>query len=191
MGNEITIFFLIGSWFNIWILHTESHWCQDSRSVSTWLVTWAVPRHQLCPFIWVGQVPLIVHMTGHSRMTWIYFITLPLILFSNSEWVFCFCPWFLPWTMTLVTSPIRFLTLSGNLWLSLGDGPSNASEVIIIRMLLEADISYVISVQSCIVVDVRPPSHLTNMGHLSPKGLNINIWMETSKFIIIPRKTIL
>jgi hypothetical protein len=58
-------------------------------------------------------------------------------------------------------------------------------------MLLEADISYVISVQSCIVVDVRPPSHLTNMGHLSPKGLNINIWMETSKFIIIPRKTIL
>lgn len=82
-------FFLIGSWFNIWVLHTERHSCQDSRSASTRLVTWAVPRHQLCPCIWLGQVPLIVHMTGHSRMTWIYFIMLPLILFSNSEWIFC------------------------------------------------------------------------------------------------------
>lgn len=25
---------------------------------------------------------------------------------------------------------------------------------------------------------VRPPSHLTNMSHLSAKGLNINLWME-------------
>ena len=147
-----------------------------------------------------SAVPLHLAWPGsfNSSYDWTFKNDLDLLHYASSDPVFqfrvnflCFCPWFLPWTMTLVTSPIRFLTLSSNLWLSLGDGPSNASEVIIILMLLEADISYAISVQSCIVIDVRPPSHLTNMGHLSPKGLNINIWMETSKFIIIPRKTIL
>lgn len=74
--------------------------------------------------------------------------------------------------MTLVTSSTR---VSYTSLVIFSDDPSNASEVIIILMLLEADISYVISVQSCIVIDVRPPSHLTNMSHLSAKGLNINL----------------
>ena len=151
-----------------------------------------------CPTSSIAPLHLGWPGSFNSSCGWTFKNDLDLLHYASSDPVFqfrvnllCFCPWFLPWAMTLVTSPVRFPTLSSNLWLSLGDGPSNASEVIIILMLLEADLSYVTSVQSCIVVDVRPSSHLTNTGHLSPKGLNINMWMETSEFIIIPRKTIL
>lgn len=77
--------------------------------------------------------------------------------------------------MTLVLSPIRFLTFPSNLWIPLGDGPSSVPEFIVILLLLEADPSCTVSVQSCIVFGVMLPRHFTNMGHLSPKGRSINV----------------
>lgn len=77
-------------------MHTEDI---DAKTAGQFymVIYLSCPMSSIVPFIWVGQVPLIVHVTGHSRMTWIYFIMLPLILFSQFQAHFlCFCPWFLP-----------------------------------------------------------------------------------------------
>lgn len=64
-------------------------------------------------------------------------------------------------------------------------------EFTIILLFLEADTFYVVSIQSYVICGMILPSHLANKGHSSPKGLHINPWRETLKFITIPRTTIL
>lgn len=170
-------------------MHSECHWSQDIRLIFAYAISLSCPCHWLYPLIWMR--PLTFSVGGHLRISWVYFMKLSLFLSSTSLSIFS-------GSLSLVLaldygSRHLFHSVSCTSKWSLNISRIALRPVWVhyIRLLLEADPSYIVFVHSCIIFGMILPSQLTNRCHLLPKGLNINMWMENLKFITILRKTIL
>lgn len=114
--------------------------------------------------------------------------------FLQSVYFLVFCPWFLPWTMALIIFSIQVLILPRNLWISLV-WPLKPADVTLLSRLLNADTSpsparQIILCTVLVVFGLMLSSHFTKWATCHQKD-SINVWMETFKFLIISRKTIL